>query len=115
MTIFKKAANVAFRVAKKLGVVHYATFKSVFDNGMDDASVTLIEKVEVIKERFTQDDIRGLMFRDKIQPSDIKLLVRGRDVSDIDTDDVFIIDEVEYTVFGCELDAAGAVWTVGVR
>lgn len=114
MSVFHKGAKTAFRIAKKLGVVHKANFKSVNDNGFDDPVVENVP-VEVIKERFTQDDIRGLMFRDKIQPSDIKLYVLGTKVSEIDTNDVFEINGIDYTVFGCELDAAGAVWTVGVR
>lgn len=114
MSIFHRAAKTAFRVAKKLGLIHSAIFRSVSDNGMDDAVVSDVG-VEVIKERFNQDDIRGLMFRDKIQPSDIKLLIQGIKISEINTDDIFIIGGVEYTVFGCEVDAAGAVWTVGVR
>ena len=114
MSIFHRAARTVFRVAKRLKTVHNAIFRSVFDNGMDDP-IIIDTPVEIIKERFTQDDIRGLIFRDKIQPSDIKILVLGAKVAKIDTDDVFEIDDIEYTVFGCELDAAGAVWTVGVR
>ena len=114
MSVFHKGAKTAFRIAKKLGVVHNAVFKSINDNGFDDPVVVSVP-VEVIKERFNQDDIRGLMFRDKIQPSDIKLYVLGTKVSEIDTNDIFEISGIDYTVFGCELDAAGAVWTVGVR
>ncbi|GAG26906.1 unnamed protein product, partial [marine sediment metagenome] len=29
--------------------------------------------------------------------------------------DIFEIDGVDYTVFGCEIDAAKAMWVVGVR
>ena len=114
MSVFHKGAKTAFRVAKRLKLIHNAVFKSVYDNGMDDKVVTNIT-CEVIKERFTQDDIRGLIFRDKIQPSDIKIFVLGSKIAAIDTDDVFEIAGIEYTVFGCEVDAAGAVWTVGIR
>lgn len=114
MSIFHKAAKTAFKVAKKLDLVHKATFKSVFDNGLDEPVITEIA-AEVIKERFTMDDIRGLIFRDKIQPTDIKLYVLGKNVPDVDTDDIFVIDGIDYTVFGCEIDAAKAMWTVGVR
>jgi hypothetical protein len=114
MSIFHKAAKTAFRVAKRLGLVHNAIFKSVYDNGLDEPIIKEIP-AEVIKERFTIDDIRGLIFRDKIQPTDIKLYVLGAKVSDVDTDDIFIIDNIEYTVFGCEIDAAKAMWVVGVR
>lgn len=113
-SIFHKTAKIAFKVAKKLDLIHQAIFKSIYDDGFDDPVITE-SNVEVIKERFTQDDIRGLMFRDKIQPSDIKLYVLGTKVPKVDTDDIFKIDSVEYTVFGCELDGAGAMWTVGVR
>lgn len=114
MSVFHKAAKIAFKVAKKLELIHKSEFKSVFDNGMDEPTVTVIP-ADVIKERFTMDDFRGLIFRDKIQPTDIKLYVLGRNVPDIDTDDIFIIDDIEYTVFGCEIDAAKAMWTVGIR
>lgn len=114
MSVFHNAARTAFRVAKKLGVLYKATFKSIVDNGIDDPVTTEIP-VEVIREKFEERDIRGLIFRDKIQPSDIKLLVLGAKISEIDTNDVFNINGIDYTVFGCELDPAGAVWTVGVR
>jgi len=114
MSVFINGAATAFRVAKRLGLVHSATFNRIVDNGMDEPVVTNIT-VDVIKERFTQDDIRGLIFRDKIQPSDIKLLTQGVKIGDVDTNDKFTINSIEYTVYGCEIDAAGALWTIGVR
>lgn len=114
MSIFHKAAKTAFRVAKRLGLMHNVVFKSVYDNGLDEPVIKEIA-AEAIKERFTMDDFRGLIFRDKIQPTDIKLYVLGAKVPDIDTDDIFTIDNIDYTVFGCEIDAAKAMWTVGVR
>lgn len=114
MNIFQKGAKTAFKVAKKLGVVKTATFKSVYNNGFESTE-TIIENLDVIREGFTQDDIRGLMFRDKIQPTDIKLIVLGTKIEKIDTDDIFTIESVDYTVFGCTIDAANAAWIVGVR
>lgn len=112
--IFTKAAKSAFKIAKGLGVVINVNFKSVYDDGFDDV-ITTTTTVEAIRESFSQEDVRGLIFRDKIQPTDIKLMILGSKVSNIDTDDVIEIDGIDYTVFGCEIDSAGAVWTVGVR
>ena len=112
--IFNKAAKIAFSVAGRLGVLKSAVFKSITDNGIDDPTSTSLT-VDVIREDFTQEDIRGLIFRDKIQPTDAKLLVLGSLISSIDMNDTFTIDGIEYTVFGYQLDAANAVWTVGVR
>lgn len=112
--IFNNAAKIAFNVAGKLKLLKSATFKSIVDNGIDDPTYTSTI-VDVIREDFTQEDIRGLIFRDKIQPTDVKLLVLGSKISAIDMDDTFTVDGIEYTVFGSQLDAAGAVWTVGVR
>lgn len=114
MSIFKNAAKTAFNISRKLSVTSAAVFKSVYDNGMDAATVT-VKDVEIIKEKFSIDDNRGLTFGDKIQPADIKLYVLGDNIKKISTNDVFMIDGDEYTVFGCEIDAANAVWTCGVR
>lgn len=114
MSVFHKAAKTAFKVAKKLDLTHIAIFKTVFDNGIDEPVINT-KKIEVIKERFTMDDIRGLKFRDEIQPTDIKLYVLGNKAGDVDTNDIFEIDGIDYTVFGCEIDAAKAMWIVGVR
>lgn len=114
MSIFKNAAKTAFNVARKLSVTKTAIFKSVYDNGMDDP-VSTTKDVEIIREKFSLDDGRGLTFGDKIQPSDIKLYVLGDNIEKISTNDVFIIEDIEYVVFGCEIDAANAVWTCGVR
>lgn len=114
MSIFKNAAKTAFNVARKLSVTSVANFKSVYDNGMDTPTITA-KDVEIIKEKFSMDDNRGLAFGDKIQPADIKLYVLGENIEKISTNDIFTIDNIEYTVFGCEIDAANAVWTCGVR
>lgn len=114
MSIFKKAAKTAFKVAEKLKVVHSATFKTINDNGIDEP-IEVEKNVEIIKENFSLEDIRGLRFRDKIQPTDIKLYVLGESVQNIDTNDIFVINGIEYTVFGCEIDAANAMWICGVR
>lgn len=114
MSIFKNAAKTAFNVAKKLSVTSVASFKSVYDNGMD-APIITTKDVEIIKEKFSIDDDRGLTFGDKIQPADIKIYVLGDNIKKISTNDIFMIDGDEYTVFGCEIDAANAVWTCGVR
>lgn len=114
MNIFQKGAITAFKVAKKLGVVKTATFKSIYNDGFESTE-TLTTNVQVIREDFTQDDIRGLIFRDKIQPTDIKLIALGTKIEKIDTDDIFTIEDVDYTVFGCTIDAANAAWIVGVR
>lgn len=115
MSIFNKAAKIAFKVAKKLDLIKIVDFKSVYDNGIDDSVTTVVSDIDAIREDFTQDDIRGLIFRDKIQPTDIKLLIKGADISNVTTSDFFIIDGEEFSVFGCSTDAANAVWTIGVR
>lgn len=114
MSIFKNAAKTAFNVARKLSVTSIANFSTIYDNGMDDPVITS-KDVEIIKEKFSLDDNRGLTFGDKIQPADIKLYVPGDNIEKISTNDIFIIDDIEHTVFGCEIDAANAVWTCGVR
>lgn len=114
MNIFQKGAKTAFKIAKKLGTVKTATFKSISNNGFE-SSETTTEGLDVIREGFTQDDIRGLIFRDKIQPTDIKLIVLGSKVEKVDTDDIFTIEDIDYTVFGCTIDAANAAWIIGVR
>lgn len=114
MSVFGKAAKTAFKVAKKLGVVHSAFFKTVFDNGIDDPIITQ-KTVEIIKEKFSVDDIRTLTFRNEIQPTDIKIYALGELVQSIGTNDIFVIDGIEYTVFGSEIDAAKAMWICGVR
>lgn len=114
MSIFNKAAKTVFNVARRLSVTSIAGFKSVYDNGMDDPVITT-KDVEIIKEKFSLDDNRGLTFGDKIQPADIKLYVLGNNIEKINTNDIFTIDNIEHTVFGCEIDAANAVWTCGVR
>ena len=117
MNKLQRLARIPFNVAARLGVTYTVTYKSVTDNGIDDPVIVQKTIKKVVRESFTQDDIRGLIFRDKIQPTDIKLLVLGEQIGSIkiNTSDVFIIEDIEYTVFGCQLDPASAVWTIGVR
>ena len=110
--IFKKAADIAFKVAGdvKISVV----IKTVIDDGMTDPIISL-NTVDAIREEFTQDDFRGLIFRDLIQPYDLKLIMLCKDVNSIDTNDKIYIDDLEYTVFGATKDPADATWIVGIR
>lgn len=110
--IFKKAAKIAFKVAGDVKI--RATITSVSDNGIDDPVTTSVT-VDAIREEFSQDDFRGLIFRDLIQPYDLKLIILFSAISHIDTNDKVIIDGLEYSVFGVEKDAADATWTIGIR
>jgi len=111
-TIFKKAADIAFKVAGDVKIT--ATIKTVIDDGMSDPIFNL-KTVNAIREEFTQDDFRGLIFRDLIQPYDLKLIMLCKDVNTIDTNDKILIDNLEYSVFGVTKDPADATWIVGIR
>jgi len=110
--VFKKAADIAFKVAENVKV--NAIFTSITDNGFEDPVIAQVT-VEAIRMEFVADDYRALSFRELIQPYDLKLLIKCDDLSNIDSNDKLTIDGIEYSIIGCEKDAADAVWTIGIR
>lgn len=111
-SIFKKAADIAFKVAGDVKIP--VTIKTIIDDGFTEPFVNL-KTVNAIREEFTQDDFRGLIFRDLIQPYDLKLIILFKDIISIDTNDKIYIDGLEYSVFGVTKDPADATWIVGIR
>jgi len=111
-SLIYKAAKTAFKVAGDLKT--QVTFRDVIDNGMDDPSLNDLT-VDAIMSQFTAVDIRGLMFRDRIQPEDVQLLIIDPRVVKIDMNDKILIGSVEYSVFGYQQDPSKTMWTVGVR
>lgn len=108
----KKAAKIAFKIAGDIKID--VTFKNIVDDGMTEPIITETS-TKAIRESFDSLEIRGLIFRDEIQPYDIKLIVLCDELPTIDTNDKVIINNIEYSVFGCQKDPANATWTIGIR
>lgn len=111
-SIFQKAADIAFKVLGDVKIP--VTIKTIYDDGISVPIITL-KTVNAIREEFKQDDFRGLIFRDLIQPYDMKLIILCKDINNIDTNDTIYVDSLEYSVFGVTKDAADTIWIVGVR
>lgn len=112
--VFINAAETIFTVFSSL--IHAAQYKVIIDNGFDTPTIELTP-VDIILDTFAERDVQFLSFSALIQPTDVKGLVRGEHLADIDvsTTDEVIIDDVTYSIIAFNTDPAEAVYTLLLR
>ena len=112
--VFINAAATIFRVFASL--IHEGTYIEISDDGFE--TVTRTETIiDVILDNFAERDVQFLSFSALIQPTDVKGLVRGEELTDVrvSTEDKIVIDEVEYSIIAFNTDPTNAVYTFLLR
>lgn len=114
--VFHKGAETIFKVFAE--IAHSATYVTVAYNDFEGESpVETSTTIEVIMDTFSERDVQFLSFSALLQPTDIKGLVRGTQLSGVEmgTNDKVVIDSVDYHVIAYSTDPAGAVYTLALR
>ena len=114
--VFEKAVDINFRVFNE--AVKSATLEVTTDNGFDEPT-TESYSIRVLLDKFTQKDISKLRFADKIQPTDTKGLVPGKEIKNTvgepETGMIVRTDDNEFTVKGFDVDPYNALYTLLLR
>jgi hypothetical protein len=112
-TAFVKGVETIFKVLKD--AVKVGTYISVVDDGWDSKTETAYT-VRVIPDNFTQADIEKSSFSKLIQPTDVKGLVPGVDLTvTIKTSDSFKVEDVRYEIVAYETDPLEVLHTLLLR
>ena len=115
--VFHKGAETIFKVFAN--IAHSATYVSV-TNKTDFEGETPVEtptSIDLIMDTFSERDTQFLSFSTLLQPTDIKGLVRGRQLSGVvmGTEDKVLVNDETYHVIAYSTDPAGAVYTIALR
>ena len=114
--VFHKAADTIFKVFKSLQ--HIVQYRQVNDDGWGNISTVTRDKIELIIDSFTLEDIQTLPFGTDIQPADMKGLVKGKQLLDltIKIEDVFIDENgAKWNIVGFTTDPASALYIFLLR
>ena len=113
-TAFNKYAKTVFKVFES--VVLQATYVKVTDSGFEPRTTQEIP-VDIILDSFSERDVQFLSFSTLIQPTDVKGLVRGEQLTGIEvaTVDMIVIDSVNYHIIHYSVDPANAIYTLLLR
>ena len=111
---FQKAAVTAFKIAGD--IVRNATYVEVVDDGFDVATKKEIP-IQIIYDKFTEEEAGSLSFSSLIQISDKKGLIPFITVPVIlHTQNRIVGDDGEiYTIIAKDLDAADALYILLLR
>ncbi len=112
--VFINAAKTIFEVFSSL--IYAAEYIVITDDGFD-APTRVSTNIDLIMDNFAERDVQFLSFSALIQPTDVKGLVRGEQLISIavSTQDVIIINEVEYSIIAFNHDPAKALFTFLLR
>lgn len=112
--VFKDAAKTIFEVFSSL--IYKATYKVIVDDGFETPTETTTP-VDLILDSFAERDVQFLSFSALIQPTDVKGLVRGEQLSGIEvsTSDLVVIGGVVYSIIAFSTDPAKALYTLLLR
>lgn len=117
-TTFQNAAKTIFNVFKSL--IIKADYVDIEKDGFDVNNETLYP-VDVIIDNFAERDVQFLSFSNLIQPTDVKGLVRGKQLLDQgltfpSTQDVLrVSDGREFSIVAHATDPARAMYTFLLR
>jgi hypothetical protein len=131
-TTFHKAGKIIFKVFKSLlHKGHYISVSRGFDGDETEATPA---PIDIIIDTFAERDTQFLSFYNQIQPTDVKGLVRGEQLSGVElstedkvrvgttAEDYPVYDEEtgkwsgkEYHVIAWNTDPAEAVYTLLLR
>jgi len=109
--IFKKAADIVFKVAGDLKVA--ITILSINDNGIDEPTTETINTYAIVEKNISES-IQNLSFGKLFQPDNILIYIVARNLPPLDTNDKIIMNGIEYSIFGVDIDTANAVYTIGL-
>jgi hypothetical protein len=111
--VFVKGAALTFKIFKEAVKDGYLVV--VDDTGFDDATETTYP-VRVIADSFTKEDAEQSSFYDLVQPTDVKGLILGEEISvEIKTVDLIRIDDVDYSIVEYDTDPYGVLYTLLLR
>lgn len=115
--VFHNAANTIFKVFAELA--HSATYVSVTNKDDFEGSTPteVPTTIDVIIETLAERDTQFLSFSNLLQPTDVKGLVKGRQLAStvMGTEDKVLIADVTYHVVAYTTDPAEAVYTLYLR
>jgi hypothetical protein len=112
--VFIRSARTVFKVFASL--THPAVYVSYTDTGFEDPIIREYP-IDMIMDTFSERDVQFLSFSALIQPTDIKGLVRGEQLLNVEvaTTDKVRVDTVDYHVIAYSTDPARAVFTLLLR
>lgn len=115
--VFHNGAETIFKVFAD--IAHSATYISVTGK-TDFEGETPVETptaIDIIMDTFSERDTQFLSFSRLLQPTDVKALVRGRQLSAValGTEDKVLVGDDTYHVIAYSTDPAGAVYTLALR
>lgn len=112
--VFTQAADTIFTVFESLIVD--ASYVTVEDDGFDE-SVETPYPITLIIDGFAERDVQFLSFSNLIQPTDVKGLVRGSELTSVkvSTQDVVTVGDERYAIIAHNTDPAKAVYTLLLR
>jgi hypothetical protein len=114
-TAFNKVAKTIFKVFKSLAVSgSYVSVSRDFE-GTEVENAVL--PIDLIRDTFAERDTQFLSFYNQIQPTDLKGLVRGEQLTGVglSTEDKVRAGTDEYHVIAWDTDPATAVYTLLLR
>jgi len=115
--VFHKGAETIFNVFAD--IAYSATYISVTQK-TDFEGETTVESpttINLIMDTFSERDTQFLSFSNLLQPTDIRGLVRGKQLSGVTmgTEDKVVVDGSTYHVVAYSTDPAGALYTLALR
>jgi hypothetical protein len=117
--VFNDAADTIFNVFSSLIVP--VTYVSVYIDGFDVNDETEYTNVSMIQDTFSEKDVRYLPFYSLIQPTDVKGLIKGRELRDKGilehntTDIIKKENGTKYSIVAYTTDPAEALYTFLLR
>jgi len=115
---FNDVADTIFEIFSSLIV--QATYISVYSDGFDTDERTEYQNISMIEDTFSEKDVRYLPFYSLIQPTDIKGLIKGRELRDrgiveYSTNDIIRVGDIDYSIVAYATDPAKALYTFLLR
>lgn len=111
--IFIDGVNTIFDVFEE--AVKTGTYNLTDDKGWGSSTPSSCP-IRCIFDEFTQKDVNTLSFSELIQPTDVKGLVPGEDVTiEMSTQGYCILNGIRYSVEGHDIDPMSVVYTLLLR
>lgn len=114
---FRKGVEITFNAFSD--AVQTSTYQSIVNTGYDSDRDPVKYPVRLIADSFSTDDVENLSFSDKIQATDVKGLVPGVDLDDlekINTADKIVTEwDGTFLVIAYDIDPMKALYTFLLR
>ncbi len=114
LNVFANGVETAFKTFNE--AVKEGAYTVIFDDGWGGKTESSTN-VRIICDTFKQEDIHTLIYGNLIQPTDIKGLIPGVDLTDIvvSTKDTVKVADVVYAVEGFDVDPYNVLYTFLLR